>query len=166
MLATIGYEKASSEDFFATLKDGGIEILIDIRDRAQSRRKGFSKTALANAANAAGIEYLHFRTLGDPKEGREAARAGRMDEFRAIFSAVLAGEPAQFALTEVESLAKSKRICMMCYERDHLCCHRKLVSDELEKMLDCKTVHLSVRENGTVRSNERRVLHSRQSVAA
>lgn len=166
MLATIGYEKAALDDFIATLNDNNIEVLVDIRERAQSRRKGFSKTALAEATNAAGIEYLHFRTLGDPKEGREAARAGRMDEFRTIFSAVLAGESAQSALSEVEKLVKSKRICMMCYERDHLCCHRKLVSDELEQMLGCKTVHLRVRENETIRSNGRRMLHSRQSVAA
>ncbi|MDJ0614173.1 MAG: DUF488 domain-containing protein [Rhizobiaceae bacterium] len=166
MLATIGYEKASLADFIATLKSNDIEVLIDIRDRAQSRRKGFSKTALSEAANAAGIEYVHFRTLGDPKEGREAAKAGRIEEFKTIFSNVLASDPAQQALLEVENLAKDKRICMMCYERDHLFCHRKMVSDELEKKLGCETKHLGVWENGTIGSKERRVLHTRESVAA
>jgi uncharacterized protein (DUF488 family) len=73
MLATIGYERSSLADFVATLVHSEIEILIDIRDRAQSRMRGFSKSALSEALKEAGIGYVHFRQLGDPKEGRDAA---------------------------------------------------------------------------------------------
>lgn len=166
MLATIGYEKSTPEDFIATLKSQGIEALVDIRDRAQSRRRGFSKTALATAAEAAGIQYLHFRALGDPKEGREAARSGRIQEFKEIYSRVLADQPAQEALTEVINLAKSKSICLMCYERDHRHCHRKMVSDEIEKRLDYETKHLGVGEDASKRHAEGRVLHTCEGAAA
>ena len=59
------------------------------------------KTALSLAASEAGIEYIHIRALGDPKEGRDAARAGMITRFRKIFSEVLAADPAQEALVEV-----------------------------------------------------------------
>lgn len=144
MLTTIGYEKATPEEFVATLRRDGVEVLIDIRDRAQSRRRGFSKTALSEAVGEAGIDYIHLRALGDPKEGRDAARSGRIQEFERIFSGVLSGQPAKEALTQIEALAISKKICLMCYERDHRTCHRHMVSEQLEKSLGYKTVHLGV----------------------
>lgn len=160
MIATIGYEKSTPEDFVATLEARNIEVLVDIRDRPQSRRPGFSKTALSTAVNQAGIDYIHVKALGDPKEGRDAARAGKMNKFRAIFENVLAGTSAQSALADLEQLARSKRICLMCYERDHHACHRKIVSDHLENSLGLKTIHLGVVENGRRRLEKRRMLHS------
>lgn len=145
MLATIGYENANLDDFIATLGMGGVDVVVDIRDRAQSRRKGFSKSALSDALSASGIEYLHFRELGDPKEGREAARNGRIDDFRVIFSEVMNSSEAQEALKDIEKLAREKRVCLMCYERDQRTCHRKIVADHLESVLNCRTDHLGVR---------------------
>lgn len=166
MFATIGYEKAELEDFIATLHAGGIEVLVDIRDRAQSRRKGFSKTALATALMEAGIDYVHVKALGDPKEGRDAARAGLMDKFREVFASVLDSSQAQIALEEVKELAQSRTICLMCYERDHHVCHRKMVADELEKSLSCKALHLGVNKNDGRTAEARRVLHTCKSAAA
>lgn len=166
MLATIGYEKSTPEDFITTLQEQGIEVLVDIRDRAQSRRRGFSKTALATAAENAGIEYIHFRALGDPKEGRDAARSGQIDKFIEIFTSVLAERPAQEALAEVAELAKSRTICLMCYERDHRHCHRKIVSDELEVTLGCRTIHLGVPKNASERRRNGRVLHTCEGTTA
>ena len=163
MLTTIGYEKSDLRDFIATLKVSKIEVLVDIRERAQSRKPGFSKTALSNAVNEAGIGYVHLRELGDPKAGRDAARAGLFKAFQTIFSKVLEGEEAQAALAKVELLAKSKRICLMCYERDHRNCHRKLVSDRLKRTLGCKVLHLGVVESDAERRAEGRVLHTCES---
>ena len=166
MLATIGYERSTPEDFIATLQARDIEVLVDIRERAQSRRRGFSKTALSLAVNEAGMEYVHFRALGDPKEGREAARAGLIERFQKIFSEVLAAEPAQEALAEVELIARKKRICLMCYERDHRYCHRRMVSDQLERSLGCKVFHLGVANIETKNRYQGRVFHSRQGATA
>ena len=128
MISTIGYEKCTLEDFVATLQARQIDVLVDIRERAQSRRPGFSKTALSKAVSEVAIEYIHLRELGDPKAGREAARAGMFEKFRSIFSKVMASKSAQEALSTIELLARSKRICLMCYERDHRLCHRKMVA--------------------------------------
>jgi len=166
MIATIGYERADLDDFIATLKLAGVEVLVDIRDRAQSRRRGFSKTALAGALNQADMEYLHFRHLGDPKEGREAARRGDWKAFRAIFTKVMDSEEAKFALNEVQNLASKYSICLMCYERDEKTCHRKIVSDYLETKVLQKTIHLGVREGAGKQSGGRRVHDIDQGAAA
>ena len=152
MIATIGYESASLEDFIATLHLGGVEVLVDIRDRAQSRRKGFSKTALSEAVNEAGIKYVHFKALGDPKAGRDAARAGRHDEFVRIFTEVMNTEDAKTSLNEIQDMAQFKTVCLMCYERDPNSCHRKIVSDYLKMTFNFKINHLGVINYGAKRS--------------
>ncbi len=166
MIATIGYEKASLSDFVKTLEVCEIDILVDVRDRAQSRRPGFSKTALSAAVNEVGIDYVHYKALGDPKEGREAARAGKFDLFQKIFLEVLSTNEAQEALFEVKELAKNSNICLMCYERDQRECHRKIIAERLEVMLDCKPNHVGVQKFASKPTTIRRVLHTDQSAAA
>lgn len=145
MLNTIGYEGATPSDFVQTLKMAEIGTVIDIRDRAQSRRPGFSKTVLSQTLADAGIGYVHYKELGDPKEGREAARANDIPRFRKIFSKVLESEAAKAALQKVIETADVGVICLLCYERDETHCHRKLVADKIEAMTGKKARHLGVR---------------------
>lgn len=166
MLATIGYEKSTLEDFVSTLQDYNIQILIDIRERAQSRRPGFSKTKLSNSVSKAGLKYLHFRQLGDPKPGREAARSGNFDEFRKIYTNVLKTDSAKIALKEIEAIARENFICLMCYERDFLNCHRNLVAEQLKSELKCELMHLKVVPHGQEKRNGRRVLYSRKGATS
>ncbi|WP_298307258.1 DUF488 family protein [uncultured Erythrobacter sp.] len=166
MLSTIGYERASLEDFIATLRLGGIETLVDIRDRAQSRRKGFSKTALSEALGDAGIGYVHLKVLGDPKEGREAARSGDFAKFRQVFAGVMNSQGAQDAMLQLENMSTSSSICLMCYERDEKTCHRKIVSDSLEERTGLKTTHLGVKDGAGRRPSIRRVHDTYQGTAA
>ena len=98
---TLGYEGVALLDFIRTVKDTGVSLLLDVRERPQSRRPGFSKRALSEALAEAGTTYRHVRQLGDPKPGRDAARSGAMEEFRSIFNAHLDLEASQIALREV-----------------------------------------------------------------
>jgi uncharacterized protein (DUF488 family) len=166
MLATIGYERANLADFVETLRVSGVEMIVDIRERAQSRRPGFSKSALSGALLNAGIEYVHFPELGDPKEGREAARSGQYDVFRQIFFEVMAMPEAKNAISKIFNIALNKKVCLLCYERDKEQCHRKIVSDQLEKMLECKANHLGVRDGIANDRAVGRVFHFNQSAAA
>lgn len=166
MVATIGYERASLSDFIATLERVGVEVLVDIRDRAQSRRPGFSKSALSSALHDAGITYVHMKELGDPKEGRDAARSGDMARFRSIFSNVLETNAAKEALAKLEELAMHSKICLMCYERNQEDCHRKIVADRLRQKLEVNVQHLGVAEGAGRRSSIRRMHDSHQSAAA
>ncbi|WP_297514068.1 DUF488 family protein [uncultured Caulobacter sp.] len=141
-LATIGYETDTQGGLIARLKAAEVELVVDVRAVASSRKAGFSKTLLGNSLNAEGIDYLHLRALGTPKPGREAARAGRIDEMRAIFDAHLEEPAAQLALAQATDLAKTRRIALLCYEDDANCCHRQIVAARIRATLKCEVVDL------------------------
>lgn len=145
-IATIGYEGADIDDFIATLQAVGIKALVDVRELPISRRKGFSKNKLAERLEGVGIRYAHVRGLGDPKAGREAARAGRMQEFRKIFRTHTKTEPYKAGLEFVATLAASEATCLVCYERDHRDCHRAIVAEDLSNIVDLSIMHLGVRK--------------------
>ncbi len=143
-LATIGYEGAALDAFLATLLDAGIKSLIDVREVAFSRRKAFSKSALKEAVADAGIAYVHLRALGTPKPGRDAARAGRIAEFRALFDAQLGTAEAQSALDQALAIARDSPACLMCYEREPERCHRSIVAAEMAERERIEIRHLVV----------------------
>lgn len=148
MLFTIGYEKSDLSDFIGTLQKAQVEILIDIRDRAQSRRKGFSKSILSETLRDFGIDYLHLRSLGDPKPGREAARAGDMDGFRKIYYEILDSDAARQAMVQLQEIASHRRTCLMCYEVRAMDCHRAIVASRLTQEGGPKPQHLGVKKIG------------------
>src|SRR5215469_12718951 len=65
-LITIGYEKARLADVVTTLRAAGVATLIDVRDRPQSRRPGFSRRQLEAGLAEAGIRYVGLKALGTP----------------------------------------------------------------------------------------------------
>lgn len=144
-ILTIGYEMVSLEDFVMTLEASNVRILIDVRAVAVSRRYGFSKHALAEAVENAGIEYVHFRALGNPKPGREAARNGDMHLFKEIFRDHLRSKEAQEALQDAAKIARNSLACLLCFERDHSVCHRTIVAGRIARRKNKMNVrHLEV----------------------
>jgi uncharacterized protein (DUF488 family) len=141
---TIGYEKSTIDAFISRLADAEIEVLVDVRELPLSRKKGFSKNGLNAAVSEAGIEYLHVKALGDPKPGRDAARAGNHDLFVEIFTQHMDGEVAQSALTELADTVRGKRICLTCFERHHEGCHRKIVAERLSALVGAPVEHIAV----------------------
>lgn len=143
-LFTIGYEGAALADFLATLRHAGVKQVIDIRELPQSRRAGFSKNVLAAHLLDSGIDYLHVKQLGDPKHGRDAAKAGRMDEFRQIFEAHMELPASQAAVEQVASVAQDKSSVLLCYERDPKFCHRSIVANHILAVANGRVRHLGV----------------------
>jgi uncharacterized protein (DUF488 family) len=143
-ISTIGYEGAHIDAFVYTLGVAGINCVLDIRDVAASRRPGFSKNALQQHLSLAGIEYIHLRGLGDPKDGREAMRRGDYSEFQRIFLDRLAGEPAQSQLARAITLAAERSVALLCYERDPRYCHRKMVAEKMKEQGSFAIRHLGV----------------------
>ncbi|MFG1423824.1 DUF488 domain-containing protein [Roseixanthobacter liquoris] len=141
-LFTVGYEQTTSGAFQDTLTRAGVDLLVDVRAVAASRRPGFSKTALAAGIAEHGIAYAHLRALGTPKEGRLAARSGDHDALMRIYDAHLATDPARAALEELATLAQGRRICLMCYERHVEGCHRLRLAQFLCERLDLPVTHL------------------------
>ncbi|NQY12889.1 MAG: DUF488 domain-containing protein [Henriciella sp.] len=146
MIYTIGYEGSELDNFLRTLDGVGVSVLIDVRDRAQSRKKGFSKSALSQALEEVGIKYLHFPKLGDPKEGRQAARSGDIALFRKIYSNVLSTREAQVEINKIKEIAKEKKVCLMCFERNPKECHRKMITDEIDSSTSIGIRHIGVQK--------------------
>lgn len=131
-LATIGYEGATVPRFLEALTAAKVELLVDVRAVASSRRPGFAKTALAANLQTVGIDYLHLRGLGTPADGRAAARAGRHAEMHRIFREHMRTEKALGDLLALEDLVESgRRVCILCFEADPAHCHRTLVAEAL-----------------------------------
>lgn len=141
---TIGYEKTDVSSLISRLLKAQIDTLVDIRDLPLSRKKGFSKNSLREALSNIGIDYLHVKVLGDPKLGRAAARAGNYKLFVEIFSNHIENETAQEALEYLAQRAVTNRICLMCFERQHDNCHRKIVAERLSEISRIPVFHLSV----------------------
>lgn len=129
-LFTIGYEQATSAAVLEELRAAKVDLLVDVRAVAASRRAGFSKRQLAAGLDATGIGYLHLRALGTPKEGRVAARAGRFDDLFRIYDAHLATPQASEALAGLVALVSAgQRVCLLCFERNAAHCHRARVAE-------------------------------------
>jgi uncharacterized protein (DUF488 family) len=137
-LATIGYESATQADVIDRLKTAGVEVLIDVRAVAASRRAGFSKTLLAASLNEAGIGYVHLRQLGTPKPGRDAARKGRIAEMHAIFEDHMAEPAAQLELAKATEIARDKKTALLCFEAAHADCHRAILANRICEALGCE----------------------------
>lgn len=142
-LFTIGYEQAKPATVFDELKNAKIEILVDTRAVAASRRPGFSKRQLAAALDEAGIAYVHLQKLGTPTEGRQAARAGDTKTLWRIYDKHIKKAEPQAELAELIELVKSgKRIALLCYCRDPRTCHRSRIVAHLSERIPVKVTDL------------------------
>ena len=142
VLSTIGYEGTTQQSVLQALASAEVELLIDVRAVAASRKPGFSKRLLADSLLASGIGYLHLQALGTPKEGRQAVRAGNPAKMRSIFAAHMTGDRAQAALGEATDAARGAHVCLLCFERDHRICHRAIVADLVAGRTGQRVVHL------------------------
>jgi uncharacterized protein (DUF488 family) len=127
-LYTIGYEQAKPAAVLSELMRARIELVIDTRAVAASRRPGFSKRQLAASLDEAGIGYIHLQKLGTPAEGRAAARRGNTDALWRIYDKHIKTPAARAELDELVALIKSgKRLALLCYCRDPKSCHRSRI---------------------------------------
>jgi uncharacterized protein (DUF488 family) len=142
-VTTVGYQGATVQSFLHALREAGVDLLVDVRAVASSRRPGFARSALAANLKGAGIEYLHLRDLGTPAPGRAAARAGRHAEMRRIFREHLKTEAARSALDTLAGTVRSRHACLLCFEAAPAHCHRSLVADALGALVHLRITHLA-----------------------
>ncbi|SRR5260221_7988966 len=151
-LFTIGYEGTRLADFLAELQAAGVNILVDVREFPGSRRKGFSKSKLAAALERHGIQYVHKRELGAPREIRHELReSGDLDAYFDRFNAYIKTQRRALENLVAECVGA---VVLMCYERDPAECHRSVVARELAKLTAVKPVHLDVEERRGLREAE------------
>jgi len=146
-LFTIGYEGATVASFLAALREAAVELLVDVRALASSRRPGFAKTALAANLATIRVDYLHLRGLGTPADGRAAARAGRHEEMRRIFLEHMKEDVAQAELARLADIVRGPRkVCLLCFEADPMHCHRRYVVEALAPLVPFDVVHLFAKD--------------------
>jgi uncharacterized protein (DUF488 family) len=134
-LGSVGYERYRSVDDFARLlARAEVERLIDVRELPISRRRGFAKTALAEALGEQGVEYLHLRGMGNPKEFRDLYKSGRVAEGRAGYEKLLTRDRVD-DLRELAETIHEKRSALMCVEHDEAVCHRQVILAALQGQL-------------------------------
>jgi uncharacterized protein (DUF488 family) len=113
-----------------------------VRAVPQSRKPGFSKRQLAAGLDEVGIGYVHLQGLGTPKPGRDAVRAGHPERMVTIFTEHMTSDRAQAELAQAKELARERRCCLLCFERDHMTCHRRLVAEMIADETGQAVVHL------------------------
>ena len=131
---TIGYELLMPEPLVAELQAAGVERLIDVRFRPQSRRPGMSKTRLAARLSEAGIAYEHRRALGTPPDLRALYRAGRIDDAATGYRRHVESHAA----AELDELAEelgagAPRTALLCLEAEPATCHRREITEALRR---------------------------------
>ncbi|MDX3078578.1 DUF488 family protein [Streptomyces sp. MI02-7b] len=142
-LWSAGYEGRDIGSFVAALVDAQIDAVADVRLTPISRKPGFSKTRLREALNAAGIEYVHLRALGNPKDNRAPFREGRLTEGRARFRNLLESQDAVAELAGLAERAQASRVAVLCFEQDAERCHRTVVVEEVLRQADVTVTALN-----------------------
>lgn len=128
---TVGYEKRDGEELMALLKDAGIDLLADIREKPLSRVPDFRATALRGFCENVGIEYRNWPALGSTEKLRENLKlTGDFGRFEREFRKYVIRN-GKDALHELANEAKTKSTALLCYERLHEECHRSTVAELL-----------------------------------
>jgi uncharacterized protein (DUF488 family) len=130
---TIGYERLLPPELVAELEAAGIERLIDVRHRPQSRRPGMSKTRLAELLAGRGIAYEHRKALGTPPDIRWLFKHGRVAEGAPAFREHVERTAARELDDLAGELEHGPRTALMCLEADPAVCHRRVVAEALAR---------------------------------
>jgi uncharacterized protein (DUF488 family) len=129
---TIGYERLLPAELVAELQAAGVERLIDVRYRPQSRRPGMSKTRLSELLADQEIAYEHRKPLGTPPDIRWFYKHNRTAEgapkFREHVETTAAHELDDLAA----ELDHGPRTALMCLEADPAVCHRRMLTEALQ----------------------------------
>lgn len=155
MLRTIGVYGFDRESFLRALKDSGVELLLDVRQRRGVRG---SEYAWANAQRLqaalaeADIAYTHLKELAPTTAMREAQY--REDEQHGVgkrnrtalapvyVELYTAGVLDQVDLDPIVKWIGQKQAALMCVERDAEACHRSLIAARLRDEFGFEVKHL------------------------
>jgi uncharacterized protein (DUF488 family) len=142
-LYTLGYQGVDVDTYVQKLKAVGVGIVADVRETPWSHKRGFCKNILSSELSKAGIDYVHVKSAGNPKENRRTA--SDMAECLRRYKEYLRDNPAGLLeLIEVVRTAaiRNRSVCLTCFERDVHDCHRSILVDAMRKEIRIRPVHL------------------------
>ena len=144
------------DGFLATLSEGDVELLLDVRQRRGVRGREYSwanSKRLQAALAEAGIAYAHHPELAPTTELRQLqyAEDDRRGEGKRNRTE-LAPEYSRRYLAEILSRADLDAVAgrlphrgaaaLLCVERDPEACHRSLIAARLAELHDVAITHL------------------------
>jgi uncharacterized protein (DUF488 family) len=124
-MLTIGHSRHPIERFLELLREGEVEVLVDVRSQPVSRfSPHFSRKPLERAVTEAGMRYLF---LGELLGGRPSAPECYDAEGKLDYDLV---EAQPFFQRGIERLLEGEakfRVCLLCAEENPASCHRRLL---------------------------------------
>ena len=131
ILCTIGFAGKTAEEFFALLRDAGVQQLIDVRQNRRGQLSGFAKHPdLSFFLRAIGnIEYAHEPLLAPPRELLKSYRKEK--DWPAYEAAFLETMKERGVPERLDTGSWSSRVALLCSEPGPEKCHRRLVADLL-----------------------------------
>lgn len=162
-LSGVGYEKIQFPAFVHLLQTAGIDLLLDVRENNYSYRPDFSK-GLGGALEAAGIHYVHAKSLGAPKAIRELHDLGKNDaQFMKEYADYLAqhGDVVDAILPQLAG----HRVALLCYEANPDQCHRTVVAQAIANRAEIRAPVIDIRQP-LLPIAERVVIHPNPLTAA
>ena len=155
-MTTIGVYGFTAERFLETLRDAGVRLLLDVRQRRGVRGPEYAwanSKRLQAALAEAGIAYRHQPELAPTTELRrvqyaEDDRLGVGKRSRTELAPVYRERYTREILDHVDleplvaSLPAEGTAALLCVERDPEACHRSLIAARLAAEHDVEITHL------------------------
>lgn len=143
-ILTMGFTKKSAEDFFDSIRERHVEILIDVRLNNQSQLAGFTKGRdlaffLKEICNC---RYSHEIQFAPTKDilNRYKKEQISWEEYEVEYNELIKKR-------NVLDIFKKKyldydKVLLLCSEPTPECCHRRLLADFLSGELGNKVIHI------------------------
>jgi len=155
-VTTIGVYGWTLERFLAALREAGVELVIDVRQRRGVRGREYSwanAQRLQAALAGAGIRYSHHKELAPTTElrqlqYREDDRLGVGKRSRTELAPEYTARYLHEILDQVDldplvaELPAGGASALFCVERDPGACHRSLVAERLSEEYGLPIAHL------------------------
>jgi uncharacterized protein (DUF488 family) len=140
---TLGYQGVDVDLYVSKLKDAGVGIVADVRETPWSHKRGFCKNILKSELSKAGIDYIHVKSAGNPKENRRTAPD--LAECLRRYRVYLDENPSGVAdLIDVVRTAAShnRTVCLTCFEKEADDCHRSILVEAMARQIKLRPFHL------------------------
>ena len=148
---TIGHSNLTETNFINLLRIHQIEVVADIRSTPFSRfAPQFNQADIRASLQNAEIQYIY---LGDTLGGRSSDDLDYIDN-QVQYSSLRNKHGYLKNIEKVINIARSKKLALMCTEKNPLDCHRSiLVSRDITKLSELEIIHI-LDENEKVSQSE------------